>query len=78
MTTHTLAAGATLSGTTPGRVALLADAPHVLAWIVTLVALVGYIVLAAMHVTPPAVLDTVLGVSFGSASGLSWPLRATS
>ena len=74
----TLAAGATLSGTTPGKVAQLADAPHLLAWATTIIALVGYIVLSALHITPPAVLDTVLGVSFGSASGLSWPLRANS
>lgn len=73
--THTLNAGETLPDTS-GRASLLAQEPHILAWAITAIALVGYIVLTALGIDPPAILDVILGGSFGSASSLSWPRRA--
>lgn len=72
-----LNAGSTLPGGSslpPGGVSL-PTAPHVYAWSLFLVALVGYIVLTALHDTVPGVLDTILGANFGAAAGLSWPLN---
>lgn len=74
----TLAAGATLSDApASGRVALPTTEPHVYAWVTTLVALVGYIVLLCLHITPPAVFDTLLGGSLVGAAGLSFPRSPT-
>lgn len=54
--------------------AKLATTPaHVYAWATSLVAIVGMIVLAALHDPIPAVLDVVAGGSVGAGAGLSKP-----
>lgn len=72
-----LNAGAQPDGTSSpsGRAALPSTPPHVYAWVLFLVALVGYIVLTALHDAVPPVFDLLLGLNGGAATSLSWPLN---
>lgn len=57
----------------PPTAGQLAAEPHVGAWIVTALGVVGVVVLAALGKPVPEALTTMIGVGGGAAAGLSFP-----